>query len=50
MIGLPKLVAVLGIVEEIGEVRKQVQVVGDAERGELRAGVVLRALPVDGAL
>ena len=47
MIGLAELIAVLRVVEEVSEVGEQVQVVREAERRQLRARVVSRALPFE---
>ena len=47
VIGLLELIAVLGVVEEIGEVREQVEVVLEAVGAERGAGVPIAALPLE---
>ena len=47
VIGLLELIAVLGVVEEIGEVREQVEVVLEAVGAERGAGVPAATLPLD---
>ena len=49
MVGLAKLIAVHRIVEEVCEVREQVQVVPDSVAHNLEGGITVRSLPLDGA-
>ena len=47
VIGLVKLIAVIRVVEKIGEVGKQIEVVADAEGRDLRARMSPRPLPLE---
>src|SRR4051794_35585429 len=49
MVRLMELITVDGVVQEIREVRKEIEIVGDAVRGDLRRRVAARALPLGGS-
>jgi hypothetical protein len=49
VIGLAELITVFRVVQEVGEVGEQIEIAGDAEGRDLRAGVILCPLPLERA-